>query len=120
MSSITNANTTSESRTRDDIGVYPAAFGLSLGIASLFNALLVLVKESNSTILALMNSAGNHWVTQSIFDLIIFVVLGLALTKSVERWRYRPNAVIVSAVGGIVIGGLIIAGFNLIHAWGRS
>lgn len=116
MSSIADAKHTSPSGTRDDIGVYPASFGVSLGIAGLFNALLVLVKETNSTVLALMNSAGNHWVTQSILDLVVFVVLGFALIKWAETWRFKPNTVIVSAVGGVVIGGLIIAGFNLIRA----
>ena len=115
MSSNASASIASQSRTRDDIGVYPASFGVSLGIAGLFNAFFVLVKETNPTVLTLMNSAGNHWVTQSILDLVIFVVLGFALIKWAETWRYQPNTVIVSAVGGVVIGGLIIAGFNLIR-----
>ena len=103
-------------QSQNDVGNYPAAFGISLGVTSLFNALLVVVKETNPhTVLAAMNAAGNHWVTQGILDLVIFVVLGLAFMTLGKSWRFRPGAVIVSAVGGVVLGSLIIAGFNLLR-----
>ena len=101
---------------QNDVGDYPASFGISIGITSIFNALLVVAKETNPhTILAWMNAAGNHWVTQSILDLVIFVVLGFALRALGQRWRFCPGAVIALAAGGVVLGSLIIAGFNLLR-----
>ena len=70
----------SSTQSQNDVGNYAAAFGVSLGIASLFNAFLFVLKETNpDTVLAWMkmNGAANHWVTQSILDLVIFVALGL-------------------------------------------
>ena len=101
---------------QNDVGDYPASFGISLGITSIFNALLVVAKETNpQTILSWMNAAGNHWVTQSILDLVVFVVLGFALRSLGQRWRFCPGAVIGMAAGGVVLGSLIIAGFNLLR-----
>ena len=46
-------------------------------------------------------------------DIALFVILGFALMKLGESWRYRPDAVIGSVVGGMVIGALIVYGFFL-------
>ncbi len=94
------------------IGKYTASFGLSLGLTSLFNALLVVIKETNeTTVLAWMKASGHHWVTQGILDVIVFVALGLLLANMGESWRMQPNKVTAVAIGGVVAGGLIIAGF---------
>lgn len=116
MASIGTSGNINRGNAQDDVGTYTASFGIALGIASVFNALLVLVKETNPAVMAAMNSAGNHWVTQSILDVAVFVVLGFALKTLAEKWRYQPNLVIIVAIGGVVLGGLIIAGFNLLNA----
>ncbi len=97
------------------IGAYAASFGIALGLTSLVNALLVVIKEMNEdTVLAWMKAAtGHHWVTQGILDVALFLILGLVLVKATEQWRARPNGVIGVAVGGVVLGGLVIAGFFL-------
>lgn len=98
----------------EEIGKYTSSFGLSLGLTSLFNALLVVIKETNeSTVLAWMKALGHHWVTQGILDVIVFVALGLLLAKMGESWRRQPNKVTAVAIGGVVVGGLIIAGFYI-------
>lgn len=94
------------------IGAYTTSFGISLGLTNVFNALLVVIKETNEdTVLAWMKSLGHHWVTQGVLDLIVFVALGLLLAKATENWRSQPNKVTAVAIGGVVLGGLIIAGF---------
>ena len=96
------------------LGKYAASFGLSLGVTSLFNATLVLLKETNeTTLLAWMKAAtGHHWITHGLIDLALFVVLGLALAGTTgEKLGARPGIVLAAIVGGMVLGALVIAGF---------
>jgi hypothetical protein len=96
----------------DDIGPYTASFALSLGLASLFNALLVIVKETNpDTVLLWMNAAGHHWVTQAALDLVVFIAIGLALVRVDKSWRLPPATVTAVAIGGVVLGASVIAAF---------
>lgn len=115
MNTTATSGATKHERLVDDIGPTTAAFGLSLAITSLFNAALVVLKETNEdTVLAWMKAAtGHHWVTHGLLDLAVFILLGFALLKVGETWRYRPNGVIGLMIGGIVLGGLIITGFFL-------
>ena len=58
-------------------------FGLSVAITSILSALLVVVKELNPGLVTFMkNLTVHHWVTHGLFDVLVFVVLGLLLTKS--------------------------------------
>jgi hypothetical protein len=93
------------------LGKYTVSFGLAVAITSLFSALLVVVKElSDKTLMPLMKAAtGHHWITHSVIDVIVFVVLGFLLTK-VQISPERLNQLII---GAIVIAGAIIAGFYL-------
>ena len=95
-----------------EISAYTVSFGLSLGITSLLNALLVIIKETNeATVLTWMKAAGHHWVTHGVLDLAIFIVLGFALAKIGQSWQSQPNKVTASAIGGLTLGSLIIAAF---------
>ena len=98
----------------DTLNKYTVSFGISLVITVLFSALLVVVKElSDHTILPLMKQAtGHHWVTHTVLDVILFVVLGFLLTiANVKISPQRLTRVIVAAT---VIGALVVAGFYLI------
>jgi protein-S-isoprenylcysteine O-methyltransferase Ste14 len=98
----------------EEISAYTASFGLSLGLTSIFNALLVVIKETNEhTVLEWMKASGHHWVTQGVLDIIVFVALGLLLAQFVENWRAHPDRVTAAAIGGVVVGALIISGFYL-------
>src|SRR6185436_13492357 len=71
----------------DQIGIYTASFGVSLGLTSVFNALLVVIKEMNEhTVLAWMKAAGHHWVTHGALDLAVFIILGFALAQFGQNW----------------------------------
>ena len=101
-----------------EIGKYARSFGLSFAITSLFSALLVILKEtSKQTVLAWMKAATpHHWITHTLLDLILFVVLGLALAKANNNRgiEINPDRLNNMIVGAFVISGLIIAGFYLI------
>ena len=95
----------------EPLGKYTVSFGLALAITVVFSALLVVIKESSeNTVMALMKQAtGHHWITHTIIDLIVFVVLGFLLTKV----QISPKRLSWIIVGATVVGGVIIAGFYL-------
>jgi lipoprotein signal peptidase len=94
---------------------FTKSFGLSFAITSVLSALLVVLKESNEdTVLAWMKSAtGHHWVTHGIFNLIVFVALGWALSRlnSGQGLKITANALVICIVGAVCVSGLIITGF---------
>jgi membrane-bound metal-dependent hydrolase YbcI (DUF457 family) len=67
----------------NNVGKYTISFGLSLGIVSLVSALLVILKEiSPNTVLPWMKSiTGHHWITHSLFILILFALIGWLLAR---------------------------------------
>jgi hypothetical protein len=103
----------------NEIGKYTRSFGLSFAITSIFSALLVIVKETSpNVVMAWMKRATpHHWITHTLLDLILFVVLGLVFAKSnggqgVNIDAGRLNGFIVWA---FVIGAVLITGFYLIE-----
>jgi hypothetical protein len=102
-----------------DIGKYTKSFGLSFAITSLISALLVIIKESSEEgVLALMKAiTGHHWVTQGLLNLILFVVLGWALSRvnKGQGIKMSANGLVSSIVGAVIISGVLISGFYLLH-----
>lgn len=93
-------------------------FGLSVAVASMFTALLVVAKEMNAPLLSWMNAtSGHHWVTHGILTLAVFVALGLILTRlgSDERSWLNANRLTFVLAASIVVSGAIIFGFFLAH-----
>ena len=89
-------------------------FGLSAAIVSIFNGLLVIVKETNAGLLAWMKAlTGHHWITHGVFDIALFLILGFLLsrTKLAEKWDGHKMANVLIACA--VVGALLIVGFNL-------
>jgi hypothetical protein len=102
-----------------EIGKYTKSFGLSFAITSVFSALLVIIKESSEEgVLALMKSiTGHHWITQGLFNLILFVVLGWALSKTNkgDGMKMSANGLVSYIVGAVIISEVLITGFYLLH-----
>lgn len=93
-----------------------AGFGLSLAIVSIFNGLLVIIKESYEPLLNWMKAlTGHHWITHGIFDIVLFFVLGYLLSKSNVAQKYEADKMTNIIIGSTVIGVILVAGFNLIH-----
>jgi len=102
-----------------EIGKYTRSFGLSFAITSVVSALLVILKESSEEgVLALMAAiTGHHWVTHGLIDLILFVVLGWALSRANKGQgvKMSANGLVSCIVGAVIISGVLIAGFYLLH-----
>jgi hypothetical protein len=99
------------------ISKYTASFGLSLAITSVASALLVIVKETCPAVMAgLKKLTGQHWESHSVLAVALFVVLGLALAQlnGGKGVRMTAGRLIFVLAGGVVIGGLLIAGFYLL------
>jgi hypothetical protein len=93
----------------DSAGKVATAFGISYAITSLFNVLLVIVKENVPGIEDVMKGlTGHHWVTHGLIDLIVFVVLGLAL-KNTAAAQMPASKLINYVVASTVISGLALA-----------
>jgi hypothetical protein len=87
-------------------------FGLSLAVASVVNAVLVVAKEKSPALQAQMKSlTGHHWITHSAIVIAIFFVLGWIL--SVKGVKFTACAVLRTLIGGVLLGTLIIVGFYL-------
>lgn len=101
-----------------EIGTYGRSFGLSFAITSLFSVLLLILKETNpKTVMVWMKAAtGHHWITHTLLDLIVFVVLGLILAKANngQGIKIEPGRLNGFIVGAFIISGILITGFYLI------
>lgn len=100
------------------LGKYTAGYGWAVAITILFTSLLVVVKEMSKGLKdGLASMLGHHWTTHGVVTIILFVVLGVLLSRmrteengGMDGWKL--TAVIVA---GTVLGGLIITGFYLLH-----
>ena len=102
----------------NNVSKYTEAYGLSLAVVSVINGLVVVLKEMSEGVHAGMaRLTGHHWVTHSIFMVLLFVLLGWLFGRiNKGRGLQLPNGRLIAAIlGGVVLGGLIIAGFNLIE-----
>ena len=101
------------------IGKYTRSFGLSFAITSVISAIIVILKETHEeTVLAGMAAVtGHHWVTHGLFNLILFVVLGwvLSLPHQGQGLNISTSGLIFCIVGAVVVSGILITGFYLIH-----
>ena len=93
------------------------AFGISLVVASIANALLVAAKEKSPKVLAFMKGlTGHHWITHCTFIILLFLVLGwlLSRAKGGEGIRMSSGSLNITVVAGVTLSALIIVGFYLI------
>jgi hypothetical protein len=93
---------------------YTAGFGLSLIVTSLLNAIILLIKETNDSVMAAMRAAlGHHWTTHGAIVIIVFVVLGFVFScmKIEEKWDSQKMLKFI--ILATIISGVIIAGYFL-------
>ncbi len=99
------------------VSKYTTAFGLALALASVLNALLVVVKEKSPAVQAGMKAlTGHHWITHVAIVLGLFVAFGflLAAFKGGQGLTLPVNRLIHTILAGVVAAGGIIVGFYLI------
>jgi hypothetical protein len=93
---------------------FTVAYGLSLALCSVVNALLVVVKEKLPAVAAAMQKiTGHHWVTHSAFVILLFLLAGwlFALPNGGRGLQLTPNRLLGIVAAGVAAGGLIIMGF---------
>jgi hypothetical protein len=96
---------------------YTISFGLSLALASVINALLVVAKEKIPAVMAgLQKLTGQHWVSHAATILVLFVVFGWIFVRANggRGIQITANSLIRTLVSGVVIGGLVIMAFYLV------
>jgi len=103
----------------ENVGVskYTISFGLSVALASVINALLVVAKEKSPAVLAgLQKLTGQQWVSHVVIVLVLFAVFGWIFAKANggRGVQMTANSLIGTLVSGVVIGGLMILGFYLV------
>jgi hypothetical protein len=89
------------------LGPTSAAFGMAAGITALFNTALACVKDAYRPLQNLMNAiAGHNWTTQGLADLILFVGLGLILSKTSMTQTVKPGRVISFLFVAVAVAGV--------------
>jgi hypothetical protein len=99
------------------VSKYTISFGLSLALASVINALLVVAKEKSPAVMAgLQKLTGHHWVSHSVIILVLFAVFGWSFARANggQGIQITVNNLIRTLVSGVVIGGLVIMAFYLV------
>ena len=95
---------------------FSVGFGVSFLIASIFNGLLVVAKESYAPLMNWMKSlSGHHWVTHGIFVIIVFIVFGYIFSIKDIGKKIDANTTSGLVIAGTILGGLIIVGFFFKH-----
>jgi hypothetical protein len=92
------------------------AFGYSLAITSVLSVILVIIKEKNEAVMAIMKAVTpHHWITHGVIVVGLFVVLGLILTRLMPARSTVPdfNRAACSILATTVISGMALAGFFL-------
>ena len=103
----------SEQRALDKLSI---GFAVSFLIASLFNGLLIIAKETYAPLKDWMKSLfGHHWTTHGIFVIALFVVLGYALSKADLAKKINATTASGLVIAGTLLGGMIIVGFFFKH-----
>jgi hypothetical protein len=98
------------------INKYIAGFGLSVIITSFFNAVLLIVKETNPPLKQAMAAAmGHHWTTHGAAVILVFIILGLILSwmKIATKWHAGKMGNYI--MWAVVISSIILGGFYLTH-----
>jgi len=103
----------SENQAWDKLSV---GFGVSFLIASIFNALLIVAKETYAPLKDWMKSLfGHHWTTHGIFVIALFIILGYIFSKADLDKKIDADKTSGMVIAGTVLGGLIIVGFFFKH-----
>lgn len=92
-------------------------FGISFFVTSIFNTLLVILKETQKeTVLVWMkNATSHHWITHGILVVAVFLILGFIFGKIHEGKGPNVTAKTVSAtiVWGVILSVLGISAFYI-------
>lgn len=98
------------------INKYIAGFGLSVIITSLFNALLLIAKETNPPLKKAMAAAlGHHWTTHGVAVILVFIILGFMLSAMKIATTWRAGKMGNYILWAVIVSSIMIGGFYLTH-----
>ncbi|MCX5828440.1 MAG: hypothetical protein NTV58_10645 [Deltaproteobacteria bacterium] len=93
---------------------YTAGFGLSLIVTSLLNAVVLIIKETNNSVMSAMKAAlGHHWTTHGAMIIIVFVVLGFVFSRMKIEEKCDSQKILKFIILATIISGVVIAGYFL-------
>jgi hypothetical protein len=72
-----------------------SGFGLSVAIVILFNTILGIAKEVYHPLNIFMGHlSGNHWATQGILDVVLFILLGFIFSRINFDRNFKNNSIL--------------------------
>lgn len=93
---------------------YTAGFGLSLVVTSLLNAVILLIKEMNESVMSAMRAAlGHHWTTHGAIVIVVFIALGFIFSSMKIEAKWDSQKMLKYIIWAVIIGSVVIAGFFL-------
>lgn len=91
-------------------------FGISVVIMSILNTLLVIVKELVPPLKkAMAATLGHHWTTHGAIVLVLFLLLGVVLARSVRPESWGGGKLGSMILWSVSIGIGALAAFYLLH-----
>jgi len=96
---------------------YTRGFAYSFIVASIFNGILTILKESTKSIHDVLTVLfWHHWIGHAVVLLIVFVGLGLIFSRSGEQ-RATPN-ITQWVIGATIVGAGLIVMFYVMENMG--
>jgi hypothetical protein len=89
---------------------------MSLAVTCVLNAMILVIKEKNDAVMGAMKAAmGHHWTMHGVIVIVCFLVLGFIFSAMRLETKFDSHRTLKYIIWGVIIGGLITAGFFLPH-----
>lgn len=93
---------------------YAAGFGLSLFVSSILSAVILLVKETNDSVMNAMKAAlGHHWTTHGAIVIAAFIVLGFIFSSMKLEEKIDDKKLLRYIIWAVIISVVVCFGFYL-------
>lgn len=87
-----------------------SGFVIAAAITCLVNTALACAKDASAPLKSFMKSiAGHDWTTQGLFDLALFVILGLLLARTGIAERIPPDRLITILIAAVAVSSVTLA-----------
>ncbi len=94
---------------QDMLSPSSVAFGLAAVVTIVFNTVLALVKDAYGPLNAAMAAlTGHHWITHSLVDIAVFLLLGFIFRSAGARFGGQRLALLLIAACLVGGGGLAL------------
>jgi len=101
-------------KNKTNMNKYSLGFGLSLVVANLLNAVILVVKEVSSSVMNVMKAAlGHHWTAHAALLLLVFVILGVIFSIYEIDAKWDSRKLMYYVIGSVIINIVIIVVFFL-------